>query len=224
SSFRTQLPFDSLPEWREVRALPEAELIVALRDPEVRKRLVWAAHHGPYGRAIGGEARKPDFERMQVMVRPVPPHDTVAEAARKRGVDPVELMIDLALETDLDQFFVQTNAPFDYDAVKRVMRHPRTVMAFSDAGAHVSQMSDCSIQTHLLAHWVRDRGDFTLEEAIRMLTLAPARAWGFHDRGLLREGMVADINVFDADRVSPDLPTVVHDLPAGEPRLKQTAT
>ncbi|HEV8298065.1 MAG TPA: amidohydrolase family protein [Acidimicrobiales bacterium] len=224
SSFRTQLPFDSLPEWREVRALPFDELRVALRDPDVRKRLVWAAYHGAYARALGGQARRPDFDRMQILARPVPPHQTVAEVARARGVDPVELMIDLALDTDFDQFFVQTNAPFDHEGVKAVMRHPRTVMAFSDAGAHVSQMSDCSIQTHLLAHWVRDRQDFTLEEAVRMMTLAAARAWGFHDRGLLREGLVADINVFDAERVGPDLPTVAHDLPAGAPRLKQTAT
>jgi N-acyl-D-amino-acid deacylase len=224
SSFRTQLPFDSLPEWREVRALPDAQLLEALRDPDVRKRLVWAAHNGTYGRAIGGEARKPDFDRMQVMARAIPPHKTVAKAAAERGVDPVELMIDLALETDLAQLFVQTNAPFDHDAVKAAMQHPRTVMAFSDSGAHVSQMSDCSIQTHLLAHWVRDRGDFTLEEAIRMLTFAPARAWGFHDRGLVREGMIADLNVFDPERVEPDMPTVVHDLPGGATRLRQTAS
>jgi N-acyl-D-amino-acid deacylase len=87
------------------------------------------------------------------------------------------------------------------------MAHPRTVMSFSDSGAHVSQMSDASIYTHLLAHWVRDRGDFSLEEAVRMITLAPARAWGFHDRGLLRQGLVADINVFDPDRVAPAMPT-----------------
>jgi N-acyl-D-aspartate/D-glutamate deacylase len=139
-------------------------------------------------------------------------------------VDPVELMIDLALETDFAQFFVQTNAPFDAAAVKRVMVHPRTVMAFSDAGAHVSQMSDCSIQTHLLAHWVRDLQEFTLEEAVRMLTLAPARVWGFHDRGVVREGLVADLNVFDPEQTTPDMPTVVHDLPAGQPRIRQTAS
>jgi N-acyl-D-aspartate/D-glutamate deacylase len=223
SSFRTQLPFDSLPEWREVRALPAEEMKRALRDPDVVKRLIWAAHNGKYGRAIGAEARPPDFERMRVLDRPLPPNPTVAEAARARGVDPVELVIQLALETDLDQFFVQTNAPFDHAAVKVVMKHPRTVMAFSDSGAHVSQMSDSSIQTHLLAHWVRDCQDFTLEEAIRMLTLAPARAWGFHDRGLVREGLVADLNVFDPDTVGPAMPTVVHDLPAGERRIKQTA-
>jgi N-acyl-D-amino-acid deacylase len=223
SSFRSQLPFDALADWREIRRLPFGELREALRQPDVRKRLIWSAHHDVYPEALGGQARKPDFERMQIMARPVPPHVTVAEAARTRGVDPVEVMIDLALETDFNQFFVQTNAPFDHEGVKAVMKHPGTVMAFSDAGAHVSQMSDCSIQTHLLAHWVRDRQDFTLEEAVRMLSLAPARAWNFHDRGLLREGLVADINIFDADRVGPEMPTVVHDLPAGAPRLKQTA-
>ena len=62
-------------------------------------------------------------------------------------------------------------------------------MTFSDSGAHVSQICDASIHTHLLGYWVRDRQEFTLEEAVRMITLAPALAWGFADRGLVREGM-----------------------------------
>jgi N-acyl-D-amino-acid deacylase len=161
---------------------------------------------------------------MQVMERPVPPNPTVAEAAATRGVDPVTLIIQLSLESHFDQFFVQTNTVFDYEDIKRILEHPRTVMAFSDSGAHVSQMSDSSIQTHLLAHWVRDRGDFTFAEAIRMLTLAPARAWGFHDRGLIREGLVADINVIDPATVAPAMPTVVHDLPANQKRIEQRAT
>lgn len=224
SSFLTQLPFDALPVWREVRARPFDEQRVLLGDPDLRSRLVDSAHHSPYREAIGGEARPPDFERLQVLRHPLPPHVTVAEEARRRGIDPVAAMIDLALETDGTQFFVQTNSPFDHEAVKAVLAHPRTVMAFSDSGAHVTQMSDSSIPTYLLAHWVRDRGDFTLEEAIRMLTLAPARAWGFAERGLLREGMVADLNVFDPDTVGPAMPRLVHDLPSGAPRLEQKAT
>ena len=113
-------------------------------------------------------------------------------------------MIDLALETDLEQLFIQPSLyPQDPDVLLAVMRHPRTVMTFSDSGAHLSQIADASIHTHLLGYWVRDRQEFTLEEAVRMLTLAPAMAWGFADRGLLREGMVADLNVFDPDRVGP---------------------
>lgn len=224
SSFLTQLPFDSLPAWAEIRRRPFEEIRALLADPDVRARLVRAAHDGPYKEALGGEARKPDFERLQIMRNPVPPHQTVADAARERGVDPVEVMIDLALETDGAQFFVQTNTPFDHEGVKRVLSHPGTIMAFSDSGAHVTQMSDASIPTHLLAHWVRDREDFTLVEAVRMLTLEPARAWGFADRGLLREGLVADVNVFDPATVSPNMPRLVHDLPAGAPRLEQRAT
>lgn len=223
SSFRTQLPFDSLPEWQEIRRRPFEEIRDLLKDPEVRARLVKVAHDGPYREALGGEARKPDFERLQILRTPLPPHQTVADLARAEGVDPVEIMIDLALETDGSQFFVQTNTPFDHDGIKKVLAHPNTIMAFSDSGAHVTQMSDASIPTHLLGHWVRDQEDFTLEEAVRMLTFEPARAWGFPDRGLLREGLVADINVFNPATVSPALPRLVHDLPAGAPRLEQRA-
>jgi len=160
---------------------------------------------------------------MRVVLDAVAPNPTVAELAAQRGVDPVELMIDLALDTDLRQFFVQTISRFDPDVVKNAMKHQRTVPTFSDAGAHVSQMADYSIHTYLLAHWVRERGDFTLEEAVRLLTLAPAREWGIHDRGLLREGLVADVNVFDPARIGPVMPTLQFDLPGGEKRIVQKA-
>jgi N-acyl-D-amino-acid deacylase len=223
-SFKTRLPFDVLPEWREVRALPLAEQARALRDPALRARLVDAAHHGDYGRAIGAETRKPDYRWLRILDGPLPPNPTVAEVAERDGKDPVELMIDLALESDFEQFFVQVIANRNPDDLYEIMTHPRTVMTFSDSGAHVSQIMDSSIQTHLLAHWVRDRQALTLEQAVRMLTLEPSTAWGFADRGLVREGLVADLNVFDPATVGPDLPTVETDLPAGARRLKQTST
>jgi N-acyl-D-aspartate/D-glutamate deacylase len=95
------------------------------------------------------------------------------------------------------------------------------VVTFSDSGAHVSQLMDSSLQTHLLSHWVRTKQAFTLEQAIRMLTLVPATYWGFADRGLIREGMAADLMVFDPDTIAPEMPQVVHDLPAGAKRLIQ---
>ncbi len=135
----------------------------------------------------------------------------------------MEAIIDLALETDFEQFFAQPLTHQGDDDLLALLRYPRAVMTFSDSGAHVSQILDCSIQTHLLAHWVRERQAIPLEEAVRMLTLAPAEAWGFSDRGLLREGMIADINVFDPERVAPEMPTLEHDLPGGARRLVQRA-
>jgi N-acyl-D-aspartate/D-glutamate deacylase len=224
--FETRLPFDALPEWEPVRALPLEEQRRAYLDPAVRERLVAAAMHGDYSRwrGIGAMPRKPDFDGIRVYRHGLPPNPTVAEVAAERGVTPADAMIDLALESDFRQLFIQPSLyPQDPEVLLAVLRHPRTVMTFSDSGAHLSQIADASIHTYLLGHWVRDRQEFTLEEAVRMITLAPALAWGFSDRGLLREGMVADLNVLDPATVGPAVPTVERDLPAGGKRLVQKA-
>jgi N-acyl-D-aspartate/D-glutamate deacylase len=218
-SFATQVAFDVLPEWKAVRSRPIEEQKRLLRDPEVRARLVHAAHHGDYGRAVGAEAQKPDWAWLRVYRSPLPPHPTVADLAKERGVDPVECMIDLALETDFQQFFIALAAKMSEENLLEIMRHPHTVMTFSDPGAHVSQINDACIQTHLLAYWSRDQKAFTTEEAVRMVTATPAAAWGFDDRGLLREGMVADINLIDLARPNPGMPQAVRDLPGGEQRV-----
>jgi len=147
----------------------------------------------------------------------------MSEVAAKRGVHPVEAMIDLALERDFDCFFRQPLANEDQEAVLKMMRHPRSVVTFSDSGAHVAQIMDSSLQTHLLSHWVREREAFTLEEAVRLITYDTASAWGFHDRGLLREGLNADLVIFDPVTIDQNMPELVNDLPSGAQRLKQTA-
>jgi len=222
-SFRTNLPFDRLPVWKELRARPLAEQTHRLRDPELRRRLVAAARERDERRAIGAEPRPAAYEWIFVMDTVEGPHRSVAEVARERGVDPVEAMIDLALEKDLERFFLQPIANEDQDHALELMRHPRTVVTFSDSGAHVSQIMDASLQTHLLSHWVRAKQAFTLEQAVRMLSFEPATHWGFADRGLIREGLAADLLVFDPDTIAPEMPEVAHDLPAGARRLVQRA-
>jgi N-acyl-D-aspartate/D-glutamate deacylase len=222
-SFKTQLPFDNLPAWKPFRALPLPEQLARLGDPETKRRLVAGANDRPDRKALGTEARPFPYEWIFVYDRVAGPQRTVAEVARERGVDPAEAMIDLALEKDLDRFFVHPVANEMQEDVLEMMRHPRAVVTFSDSGAHVSQIIDSSLQTHLLSHWVRERQAFTLEQAVRMLTLVPATLWGFADRGLVREGFAADLLVFDPDTVAPEMPEVVNDLPAGARRLVQRA-
>lgn len=223
-SFLTRLPFDPLPVWRDVRALPLPDQEQVLRDPDVRRRLVESTSTNAYGRTVGAEAGRPDFERLFVLERPVPPHRSVADVARDRHCDPVEAMIDLALEASLDRFFMQALTLHDDETVGAILRDPGTVMTFSDSGAHVSQIVDCSIHSHLLAYWVREKEAFTLAQAVRMVTHDVASAWGFTDRGVVRTGAAADICIFDPATVAPSMPTVRHDLPAGAVRLHQGST
>ena len=220
-SFKTQMPFDRLPLWKELRVLPLAEQQRRLRDPEQRRRLVEASGARDDHRAVGTEAKAADYDWLLVFDTVEGPHRTVAEVARERGQHPAETMIELALAKDLDLFFLQPVANEDQDLALEIMRHPRAVVTFSDSGAHVSQLMDSSLQTHLLYHWVRRKQAFTLEQAIRMLTLVPATLWGFADRGLIREGMAADMVVFDPDTIAAEMPEVVDDLPSGARRLVQ---
>jgi N-acyl-D-aspartate/D-glutamate deacylase len=225
-SFETTTPFDKAPLWRDIRKLPLAEQEAALRNPDSRRKLVEAAreHLRQPHRAVGAEARPPDFDWFFVLDKPLPPYRSIAQIARESNKDPLDVIIDLALEKHLKQFFIQPIVNEDQDLVLAMMRHPRSVVTFSDSGAHVSQIMDSSIQTHLLGHWVRDKQAFTLEQAVRKITFDLASFWGLTGRGLLREGNCADVAIFNPDTVAPQMPTLEYDLPAGARRLKQKAT
>jgi N-acyl-D-amino-acid deacylase len=223
-SFETFLPFDRLPAWREFRKQPLAAQEADLRDPDTRRRLVEAARERPSERGVGAEARGANFRWIFPLDRPTPPYQSIAEIAERQHKDPVDVMIDLALDQHLKQFFMQTLTNEDQDHVLEMMRNPRSVVTFSDSGAHVSQIMDSSLQTHVLSHWVRDKQALTLEQAIRLLSFVPAYRWGLNGRGMLREGNYADVIVFDPDTIAPSLPELVHDLPAGARRLRQKST
>jgi len=225
-SFETVTPFDRMPVWREIRKLPLAEQEAALRNPETRRAMVQATKENDARNheAVGAEPRGCNFKYLYVMDQATPPWKSVQQISDESGKDPVECFIELALAKNLKQFFLQPLANENQDHVLEMMRHPRSVVTFSDSGAHVSQIMDSSLQTHVLSHWVRDKHEFSLEEAIRMLTFVPASNWGLQGRGLLRTVMAADVIVFDPEKIAPMLPTLDHDLPAGARRLKQKAT
>ncbi len=223
-SFKSHTPFDNWEFWSDIRAKPLDEQRRLLADPAIKRRLVdiaSAPYSGP--KIVGAEPRPPEWDWI-FLFDGIGDETVMTEVAAKRGVHPAEAMIDIALERDFDAFFRQPIANEDQDHVLQMMRHPRSVVTFSDSGAHVAQIMDSSLQTHLLSHWVRDKQAFTLEQAVRLITFDTASAWGLHDRGLLRVGLNADLVVFDPERIAPNMPELLHDLPAGAPRLKQTAT
>jgi len=228
-SLKSYLPFDVLPGWREVRALPLAEQKRRLADPAVRRELVHLrAKMKPRDNVVQGggaattDPRKPDYANLFAMKDVDWDDPTVAELAQARGQHPVEVMIDLSLAND-DQVYIQPIVNESPDDVLGILKHPRTLATFSDSGAHVCQEMGSSLQTHLLSYWVRKRGAFTLEQAVKKLTHDNAVAWELKGRGLVREGYKADLVLFEENGIRPAMPTVEKDLPGGARRLVQKA-
>ena len=228
-SLKSYLPFDVLPGWREVRALPLAEQKRRLADPAVRRELVAAeAKMKPRDNVVQGggaattDPRKPDYANLFAMKDVDWDDPTVAELAQARGQHPVEVMIDLSLAND-DQVYIQPIVNESPDDVLGILKHPRTLATFSDSGAHVCQEMGSSLQTHLLSYWVRKRGAFTLEQAVKKLTHDNAVAWELKGRGQVREGYKADLVLFEENGIRPAMPTVEKDLPGGARRLVQKA-
>jgi N-acyl-D-amino-acid deacylase len=219
--FRARLPFDLLPVWRELRSRPLDAQRAALLDPTERARLVDVARTAEYPKVHGLGARPPDWERLSILDRPLPPYPTVADRATELGADPYDVFLDLSLETDLHQLFSQ---PVTHDHTREgwleLMRHPRSVISQADTGAHTAQAADWVMPTWFLGYWVRQEEEFTWEEGVRMFTSDPASVWGgLGGRGVLRRGAPADLNVLDPDTVSPAVPDADEGLPGGGKRI-----
>jgi len=222
-SFETATPYDHAPVWKEFRKLPLAEQEKGLRDAAMRKKLVDAvlAHqHSPDPSLPNLYQRPVEWDWVFPYENPLPPYRSVAAVAGERGIEPIDAFIDLALEHHLKLFFIQPSFNQDQNAVLAMMRHPNTVVTFSDAGAHVATTVN-PIHGHLLGHWVRNEQAIPLESAIRKITFDIANFWGLSGRGLINQGYHADITIFDPATISPDMPILAHDLPAGAPRIIQ---
>jgi N-acyl-D-aspartate/D-glutamate deacylase len=228
-ALKSYLPFDVLPAWKQLRAMPLAEQKRAMADPAMRARLVadeaaMKLRDNTFqgGGAATTDPRKPDYANLFAM-RDVAWNDpTVATLAAERGKHPVEVMLDLMLENE-NQVFIQPLVNETPDVVLDMLRHPWTLTTFSDSGAHVCQEMGSSLQTHMLSYWVREKQAFTLEQAVRKMTFDNAAAWELNDRGLVRSGFAADLVVFDEKTVQPAMPIVESDLPGGARRLVQKA-
>jgi N-acyl-D-amino-acid deacylase len=144
----------------------------------------------------------------------------IADAA---GEEPAETYLRISRETNGNALFIIRFFNPNVDALADFLAMDWVLPGLGDAGAHVGQVMDAGWATFTLAHWVREAGLYTLPEAIRRMTSAPARIVGVADRGVLAAGMRADINVIDFDRVGERMPEMVHDFPGGASRFIQRA-
>jgi N-acyl-D-amino-acid deacylase len=214
--FDEPFPFEMRPLFAETMQTDREGRKRIYADPDFRAN--FRADTDPKAKnAVAGWA-----ERAVVSVYPPDPslqELPLTEVAAERGVHAVDLALDMSLETDFAARFRFPILNYDEDEVEELLTDPNTVVALSDAGAHASQLCDACYSTHLLGHWVREKGTMSVEQAVHALTQRPAQLMGITDRGVLAEGRPADVVVFDPQTVGAMPLERVHDQPAGQDRL-----
>jgi N-acyl-D-aspartate/D-glutamate deacylase len=212
--------FDRASGWSALQPLSLAERVAALDDDLRRTALLAEA-----------EANTPPLEWDGVYVLTDDAIDYSADPATSLGAQAraanetiAEAFVRISRATGGRALF---NYPFlnqRMDAVEELLDHSRVAIGLGDSGAHVGLIMDASLPTWLLLHWVRDRRKYAIEDAIRRLTSDTAQIFGIADRGVLRPGAFADVNVFDLDDLALPLPEFVRDFPAGAGRYVQRSS
>jgi N-acyl-D-amino-acid deacylase len=205
-------PMATMDSFQEVLAVPHERRADVYRDPEWRARM--HADRGIWGDRLTKATIQETGRHHDLVDGP-----TMADLAAERGADPFDVMIDLALEDDLQTRFRIVLANDDEEELAGLLQDDRTVLGLSDAGAHASQLCDANFSTHLLGEWVRNQGVLTLEQAVWRLSGQAAEVFRLEGRGRIEEGAAADLVVFDPDEVGSEPLERVWDLPAGADRL-----
>lgn len=222
-TLRAPYPFEGIGAWSPALTAAESDIRGILGDAAFRDAVERDLSQPAPVRLFNGEWRK---LRVLEVVRPENRRfegRSVADVAAQEGRRPLDWMLDLALEEDLGTTFAAVLLNSEESAVARLLNHPASAIALSDAGAHLSFFCDAGFGLHLLGHWVRERHAMSLEEGVRRLTSEPAAIYGIRDRGCLRVGAWADLLLFDPLRVDRGASRRVFDLPSGAPRLTTDA-
>jgi N-acyl-D-aspartate/D-glutamate deacylase len=231
--------FDNLPAWNEATVGTLEERKAKLADPGRRPGLRADMDRARSVLPQAGDGRRGDGEAGQIamfrwnetLIDDVHLEKnknlkgrTIADVAKELGKHPVDTMLDLAVEENLKtEFNMQGLINNNEEAVAEIVKHPLTLVGASDGGAHTKFLTTGRYPTHFLAHWVRDKQVMTIEEAHWRLSTMIGWAIGIRDRGWLREGMPADIVVYDMDKLAVRPMETVHDLPDGDWRRVQKA-
>ena len=221
-------PFTQLPSFEALRDLSPEDRLKKLRDPEVRAKILSEEHtEAMYKRRVA------NFDNLYPLGDPPnyepKPEDSIAARAARAGVDPTAFAYDYLLENNGTAMLYRplyNYADRDHEVLREMLMDRDTVPGLSDGGAHYGYICDASFPTYLLTHWARDRSRgerIPLELLVKWQTQDTAATVGLNDRGILRPGFKADINIIDFEGLKLHAPTIVYDLPAGGRRLGQAA-
>jgi len=211
--------FEGLAAWKPALSLNGDPYKSILREKAFRDTVRAEIARPATFRLFNGEWDKVCVERAKLPKHGKWNQETIADIARETGADPLDAMLDLAIEEDLDTEFSALLLNSDEQAVGEMLRHPHSLVSLSDAGAHLTLFNDAGYGLHLLGHWVREKKVLTLQEAARKLTGDPAAVFGIKGRGKLAAGFAADLLLFDPASVNRGPKKRVQDLPGGGARL-----
>ena len=206
------------PAWRELMQLPTiSERVDQLRRPEVREKLISEAKEaGGFGRTASmlhplGMDEYPDFDLDRKR--------SLQQLADESGKDPVEIYVERLLESEGREFWNLWAFGGALENQWNYMRLPYVVPMLGDAGAHVGQFTDADSPTFLLGELTRKRNVYTLPEAVHRITGKSAEVLGLRERGNIREGWHADLNVIDYENLKSCHPEYVNDFPHNGGRI-----
>jgi len=216
-NMRNPFSFAAFPSWKRVfEDKSKAAQAAVYKDPnfrnQFREELKRPAGFGNWERITVHEVRNPKLKLWE--------GKTVAELALEQGKDGVDALLDITLADDLDNEFTMTSFNNRVDRMAEILNNPAMLLGLGDGGAHLDMLCDSGYPSYMLGTWVREKKVLTLEEAVRRMTSDPADFFGIRDRGRIKEGLAADIAVFDPATVgSMGRPERRYDLPGGAKRM-----
>ena len=225
-------PFTLYPSFLEISNLPLDQKVELMKDPDFKKKILLEKPVS-IGNPLLDEIIT-SFNKMFRLGEPAnyepDPELSVLSESKRLNLIPQEIVYDMLLEKDGRALIYHPLFNYEFgnlNHVETMLKHPYTIAGLGDAGAHCGAISDASFPTTLIQHWGRDRDrgeKLPLETLIRMQTYETSQLLGIKDRGLLVEGLKADINIIDFDNLTIHEPEIVNDLPAGGRRLVQKAS
>ena len=191
------LLFIALPSWYAIKRFGTRESIMAAFQDETQRQALVAEAQSMSALWDTLILRQVSSEANQKYVG-----KTLAKIAELRGTSSLEVMIDLSLQEELDAHFLAANmGHIDDSRVGELLANPVVHVGASDGGAHILSFSTYGDTGYLFSTFVRKTGAMSLEQAVKKITLDTATIWGMKDRGVLREGYIADVTIFDANEI-----------------------
>jgi len=225
-------PFIAHPSFREIADLPLEEKVQRMKDPEFKKQILSEDSSFGEGRNLKLAKRLISSFETQFPMEEIPNYepkieDSIAGIAKSTGKSELEVAYEEMLKNDGKTFIYACFAPYPnhtLDFYKTIIEFNSSVAGLSDGGAHCGLICDAGMPTWNVTHWTRDRDrgeKIPIEYIVNKQTRETARTFGLFDRGELKEGYLADINIINYDDLKVYKPEMVHDLPTGGRRIIQ---